>query len=248
MKRMGNGWRMAVCLGWVLAGAGVQAQPVQQVAPTGTDGAALSAGPVEGVALADWTAEWWRWGLSLPVQPWLDRDGSLCALDQRGPVWFLAGTDGSFQPRRRCTVPEGRYLLVPVINMVHYSGRVPRPCRELRAGAAVNNDHLVSAVVLLDGKPLGDMRAHRVRSDGCFRLDPDDDTSPLAAADGYWILLRPLSRGRHTLSVGANYAPGNAGRAGMQQTFEYILQIGERPVLSMARPPASHAGSGHGDG
>jgi hypothetical protein len=193
-------------------------------------------GPVAGVSLGDWTAQWWRWSQGAAIAPYLDPDGRLCDTDQSGPVWFLAGTDGTFEPRRRCVVPEGKYLLLPVINM-YYAYRAPpgqrADCSQLQARAAVNNDRLVSAVVVLDGKPLGDVRMHRVRSDGCFRFDPGDASSPLAAADGYWLMLKPLPRGHHTISVGANYgAPGQA-YGNMVQNFEYELDVGGRTLLGM---------------
>ena len=193
-------------------------------------------GPVDGESLGEWTAEWWRWSQNAAIAPYLDPDGRLCDMGQFGPVWFLAGTDGTFEPRRRCEVPEGKYLLLPVINMVYWQRtdvRERMPCAELQHGSAVNNDRLVSAVVVLDGKPLGDMQVHRVRSEGCFALDPEDAASPLAAADGYWLMLKPLPRGHHTISVGANYgAPGQA-YGSMVQNFEYELDVGGRTLLGM---------------
>ena len=192
-------------------------------------------GPVEGVSLGDWTAQWWRWTQHAAIAPYLDPDGRLCDMDQSGSVWFLAGTDGTFEPRRRCVVPEGKYLLLPVINM-YYQHRVAKGqsanCSQVQARAAVNNDHLVSAVVVLDGKPLGDMRVHRVRSN-CFQPNPGDGSSTLAASDGYWLMLKPLPRGRHTISVGANYgAPGQA-YGDMTQNFEYELDVGGKTLLGM---------------
>jgi hypothetical protein len=193
-------------------------------------------GPVEGASLGEWTARWWRWAQNAPIEPYRDPDGRLCDMNQAGPVWFLAGTDGTFEPRRRCVVPEGKYLLLPVINMIYWQRtdvRKRMPCAELQRGSAVNNDHLVSAVVVLDGKPLGEMRVHRVRSDGCFALNPEDASSPLAAADGYWLMLKPLSRGHHTLSVGANYGAPEQVYGNMAQNFEYELDVGGRTLLGM---------------
>lgn len=187
----------------------------------------LTRAPVAGVALPEWTARWWRWADAQRVPPYLDPDGRLCEVGQQGAVWFLAGTNGQFQPRRECIVPEGMHLLVPIINMAVYETRMRSTCDALQASAAVNNDNLLSAVVLLDGQPLGDMRAHRVASNGCFRMDLEDEASRLAAADGYWLMIKPLSRGRHTLSVGANYGTRQGGAySGMQQTFEYVLHVG----------------------
>ena len=47
----------------------------------------------------------------------------------------------------------GGQLLLPIINMAHYQVDESVSCKELQAGAAVNNDYLISAVVLLDGQP-----------------------------------------------------------------------------------------------
>lgn len=197
---------------------------------------------VEGVSFGQWTARWWQWALSQPIEPYLDPDGRLCELGQEGPVWFLAGTDGSFTAKRKCIVPGGKYLLVPVINMIHMYHAAEsdpdhtHPCSTLQARAAVNNDHLVSAVVLIDGVPLADVAQYRVRSDGCFALDPQArvGASPSAAADGYWLLLKPLSPGRHTLSIGANYGSrDDEGYGHMQQNFEYVLDVGGRTDLAL---------------
>lgn len=178
------------------------------------------------------TARWWQWAERMPLPPYLDPDGRLCDYDQDGPVWFLAGTDGTFNPTRRCVIPTGRHILVPVINM-RYSNTPPRsgkpldlPCKVLQEGAAVNNDRLGSAIVLIDGARVSDVARYRVRSDGCFPLEEGDETSPRTAADGYWLLIKPLPPGRHTLSIGANYSADGDGYGHMVQNFEYVLHVG----------------------
>ena len=39
-------------------------------------------------------------------------------------------------------------------------------------------------------------------------------------------MLKPLPRGRHTLSVGANYDASKQGYGAMHQSFEYVLDVG----------------------
>lgn len=178
------------------------------------------------------TARWWRWALSMPVKPYLDPDGRLCELGQKGPVWFLAGTDGSFSAKRHCAIPEGKFLLIPVINMMQFNDNPnavhedPFTCAGLQEGAAVNNDRLAKALVMIDNVPIPHVTDYRVRSEGCFRLDPDNPASPLAAADGYWLLLKPLPVGRHTISVGANYNSKDGEYGKMVQFFQYTLVVG----------------------
>lgn len=219
-----------------MGGAGA-ADPRAPIAPLPLDAR------VEGRGYPALTAAWWRWATALDGLPYRDRDGRACAVAQDGPVWFLAGTTGGFNARRECTVPAGRHLLLPVINMIHHTredalrgDRVPS-CRQLQARAAVNNDRLSSAVVLLDGVPVADVQRYRVRSDGCFLLFPDREPAPghlaqVAASDGYWLLFPPLPPGRHTLSVGANYDADGSGYGRMVQSFEYVLWVGGEGVAA----------------
>lgn len=207
-------------------------------APAGVPAAVLSAplapdAVVAGVPLPEWTARWWQWAMSMPVAPFLDPDGRLCEEGQVGPVWFLAGTDGTFNPKRDCVIPTGRHVLVPIINVVQMwrSGtadyRHGKTCMELEHDAAVNNEHLASAVVLLDGRQIGDIARYRVRTRDCFDVEPGDGRM-WAAADGYWLMLPPLEPGRHTLQVGANYDAHNVSLGKLQQNFEYVLHVGGR--------------------
>jgi hypothetical protein len=180
------------------------------------------------------TARWWQWANRMPIPPYMDPDGRLCDFDQEEEVWFLAGTDGTFNAKRTCIVPANRHILMPIINMRYSNMRqhngkpLPLPCKVLQQSAAVNNDRLGSAVVLLDGVPVTDVTRYRVRSDGCFPLVAEDEESPSTAADGYWLLLKPLPLGRHTIAVGANYAADEAGYGQMVQNFEYVLYVGGR--------------------
>jgi hypothetical protein len=199
---------------------------------------------VEGKGYAQLSAAWWQWALSLPVEPYLDPDGRFCALGQDGPVWFLAGTDGSFDTRRECSVPTGKYLFLPVINMLQQTplgvkkGKTVMSCDRLQASVAVNNDYLASAVVLIDGVPVKNVASYRARSDGCFPMYPDlpeDDRyiTPLAASDGYWLLIPPLPMGKHTIVVGANYGAPEGGYHRMVQNFEYVLTVGMQDGFAM---------------
>jgi hypothetical protein len=191
------------------------------------------------------TARWWQWAEHVPVAPFLDPDGRFCEIGQEGPVWFLAGTNGRFNAKRECVVPAGRYLLVPIINMRHssFDTDLPLPCAVLQGAAAVNNERLASAVALIDGVPVTDVTHYRVRSDGCFPLQPGHEATGLTAADGYWLLIKPLSTGRHTLSIGANYASDDSGYGKMVQNFEYVLHVGGRADLASGGDARSGGGA-----
>lgn len=196
---------------------------------------------VEGLGYAELSARWWRWTDRFPsgMEPYRDPDGRWCAVGQDGPVWFLAGTDGSANVKRRCSVPVGQHVFLPIINLYQRTRyRIPArqhaaECRSLLDGLALNNDALRSAVVLIDGVQVDDPKRYRARTEGCFDAFGEDEgdgaAAVIAASDGYWLLLPPMKPGRHTLVVGANYGRGEAdedGYGNMVQNFEYVLDVG----------------------
>lgn len=226
---------MTLLAGLVAVTGAIGAEELPAMAPTPLV-LPLSA-QVDGKGYAALTSAWWQWAMAMPIEPYLDPDGRFCDLGQEGSVWFLAGTDGSYDVERQCRVPADTHLLLPVINMMASTslgakqGTKARTCRELKASAAVNNDKLVSAVVLIDGVRVPDIASYRVRSEDCFKLFPhvpDDErfVTPTAASDGYWLLIRPLAPGRHTIVVGANYGASDSQLGQMVQNFEYVLFVG----------------------
>ncbi|HEV8695279.1 MAG TPA: hypothetical protein VGQ93_14010 [Lysobacter sp.] len=179
---------------------------------------------VEGISQAQWSARWWQWVGRFPnvnEVPIRDPDGQRCAQHQEdGPVWFLAGTDGNFDAVRNCTIPAGKHLFVPLINWLATRGlqEIPMSCAEKKAEAAKVADHVLSGLVLLDGRPVGELKRMRVASDSCF----DIRNSPPGATDGYWLMLKPLPPGKHQLAIAAAYRDGPKQ---MLQNFRYELDV-----------------------
>ena len=189
---------------------------------------------VAGKPLADYPALWWQWAhrVSDGVRAYQDPTGSQCQLNQSGEVWFLAGTDGTADIFRRCTVPEGKFLFFPVINMIkHSTPGYPLACAEAQELAAANNDHLALAEVTLDGVRIPDIAHHRLRPTGCFDAFPNASyvKKPQsyfpAAVDGYWLMLRPLAVGVHHLSVKARYSNPGSDRGDLDEVFDYEIKI-----------------------
>jgi hypothetical protein len=196
---------------------------------------------VDGTTQAVYAARWWQWANRVRpgVRPYQDPTGALCALNQAGPVWFLAGTDGTDRPTRACTIPAGKHLFLPVINMLANAvPGTPRDCAQVQADAAANNDGPVEATVTVDDATITDVRPFRQRTD-CFDAFGDADylrgqgaLYRPAAADGYWLMLRPLSPGRHRITVRARYDHRGDDFGDLEQAFEYWLE-----VLPEAGPP-----------
>jgi hypothetical protein len=170
------------------------------------------------------SAEWEQWALSIPtsVNPTLDTTGQYAVVGQRGPIWFLAGFSGGGTVTRTCSVPEGKSLYFPAINYVNIN--TPNVCGQdsnnipvskLRADAATVIDATKHLSATLDGKQIKNL-LQRVQSevfsvalpeenifdkpceDGGLGNVPGGIYSP-AVDDGFYVLLNPLSIGKHAL-------------------------------------------------
>jgi len=166
-----------------------------------------------GSTYGEWSARWWQWALGQPadVNPVLDTDGEFCKQGQAGPVWFLAGTFGG-DADRSCTVPTGKKLFFPLNNTVCIATEPGETAKEMRACAKKYADEVdVGGLAAeVDGVPIQQLEAYRAASpvfdvtlpaDNVFGV-PADIYGP-AAADGYYLMLAPLSRGEHVIHFSA---------------------------------------------
>jgi hypothetical protein len=168
------------------------------------------------------SAEWWQWVLSIPasVNPLVDATGEDCMVGQHGTNWFLAGTFFGGAVTRSCDIPEGATLFFPVINSVGFD--TPGQCGQTdpiaasvyREGAAAFIDGATNLSVTLDGHAAAPM--HRTVSPVFEVALPADNlfagfcTPPLSAGiyspaidDGFYVRLKPLAVGSHTLQIHA---------------------------------------------
>jgi hypothetical protein len=171
-------------------------------------------------------AEWTNWLVTEPIatNPVFDPDGRYCGRNQHGKVWFLASTLDGFV-NRSCEIPSGKSIFLSLGGVfVSFAPEFPAsddPCSQLATDAEkvrcdVNNDVPVAPSIAfeatLDGEPIEDLFAFRTQSPpGGFTLRvpnpsfltdlglPAGDRTP-AVADGYFLFLKPLKRGRHTLN------------------------------------------------
>lgn len=199
-----------------------------------------------GKTVAEWSAEWWKWAISAPVEinPVLDETGENADVGQYGPVWFLAGTFGRpvpFDPvERTCVVPRGKALFFPVMNSMWWGpddnsnpdeDNYYELAKELRdlAVESVGPDTLVTLTCRIDDLELDmeDLKERQAEAPA-FAIDPARNLIPggprdLAAATGYWIFLEPLRPGWHTIKFYAEINSPHFGNVGHDVTYKLYV-------------------------
>lgn len=173
-------------------------------------------------------------GNQLP-NPTFYATGQSCAAGQSGPVWFLAepayGTP-DVGVIEQCKVPAGRYLMVPLLSAECSSLEtapklLPSPCTD-DASCRVCAKSLADSVLphslhaSVDGISVTGLQERaslfRMQSPLFYFSVPQRNWfadsgaastgTGYSVSDGYWLIIRPLSPGLHTVHVEAVAMPG----------------------------------------
>jgi hypothetical protein len=220
-----------------LPGAARANNPNPGVAPPGSN--------AYGKSDAEWSAEWFKWLLKIPVadHPAL---GGACTEGQSGKV-FNISADFTGAPSVSCTIPAGKAVFFPIVN-VECSTAEAAPfhgdnAEELHDCAACWGDQIAvsSLAATLDGVPLSDLGNYRAVSpmftfeypeDNIFGI-PDGPGTGQSVADGYWIMLGPLSAGEHTLSFGGLFVFATGDECGLGAGEPVSFGFGGSYVLTV---------------
>jgi hypothetical protein len=181
-----------------------------------------------GLTYGEWNARWWQWFFSVPASenPGLAKGGKVdCSVGQSGDVWFLSGYfNGSGKFTYNCTIPAGKALLIPLINswadnVCNNPPLTIHQLRQITANAVFPPKELHASV---DGHSFTHLGSYRAVSPVfSYTLPPSPDnvldavfgislpglcwpslTVYPAVADGFYIMLRPLTPGLHTIKFG----------------------------------------------
>ena len=179
---------------------------------------------VEGLSQAEWSRAWWQWAGSFNQRksPLTDKTGALCGQKQAGPVWFLAGAYGTERTVKACTLPRGKYVFLPLINYVAKpSAGKPAGCDAMTSEAARVTEEVSSLAFDADAFKIPDLASYRQATPECFDMGalakPKVRIYP-SAGNGYYVMLRPMPPGTHTL----NYS---GSLPNMNQSVTYILTV-----------------------
>lgn len=165
----------------------------------------------------EWTSLWWQWTLSKPsnINPGIDDTGTRYIPNPQSEVLFLVGTYGGFAVRSHA-IPNGKAILFPVINFITSYAEEPllKTERDLITRVKHDIDDIANREVYIDGYNLNDNEIQRVAAGPFDLVFPENNVfgakSGLtrAAADGFWVFLRPLSRGYHSIRAAGACSSG----------------------------------------
>jgi hypothetical protein len=179
-----------------------------------------------GFTYGEWSAKWWQYVFSIPVpkNPLLDQTGKNCAEGQSGPVFFLVGViNTSGTAVRNCTVPAGKALFFPVLNVecstLEGDGTTEQ---QLRDCAKHIMDGATGMACDVDGVSIKNLQRFRVES-GLFQEGPLPNnnleqlfgfnapagTVTNAFADGVYLMLEPPTVGNHTVHFHGSFPAFN---------------------------------------
>lgn len=159
-----------------------------------------------------------------------------CSLGQFGPVWFLAGNITPDTTRRSCTIPRNTFLFLPILNAWYDNTGVDAPTNlsiaELKAGAAAFSAAIPGSLhASVDGVPIPITSDNQGAALFAYEVPNKDNllqffgekvpgpgwpfaNTPIgtfvapAASDGTWLLLNPLSPGKHIVNFGGTSTGG----------------------------------------
>lgn len=201
---------------------------------SGTTSPIVEADPaalIAGRSLGQWAEAWWNWAGSMPQNaqhPSVDSTGEHCGRNNQGNVWFLAGAFVGAQVQRTCSVPAGTHLFFPLTNIEPNNFNEPNPytCQQLKDMAALYGNTPIGLAASIDGETFESSDIFHHLSQDCFMVSavagspvggPASGTV-LAADNGYYGMLRPLSAGTHELKFKGGWQ-FNQAQHGQDATF-----------------------------
>ena len=160
--------------------------------------------------------QWWQLYASGPnsIRSRLGESPAGCALGQRGSTWLLSTAGSGIEPvTRRCTVPKGAKLFLPILTAVctPFPGETLAQniqiCRELI-------DPFNKLTLTVDGKNRRNLVERRAQSQGFPIWFPEENIfdSPgedvpagiyIAVTEGQYALIDGLTLGHHTIHARA---------------------------------------------
>jgi hypothetical protein len=167
-----------------------------------------------GKTRAQVAAAYWQWLLDRDAaqNPTQDRTGALCGARQAGEWWFLAGAAEADRIERRCTVPFGMPIVVPVMAVL-LNFDDAKICADNEKLASLAPFTLQNAFLEIDGKRFDRLQEYSASISHCPPMEAGGKfISRQANWLGLWVPLKDLPRGEHVVSFGGGFKALNIER------------------------------------
>lgn len=166
-----------------------------------------------GLTYADHEKNFWKWALAIPASenPVNDQTGAKCAVGQsntNSSVFYLSFNNGG-RSERTCTVPAGKALLIPVMQVVITDKDIPgASVQELTTAAKKDQDSVNSLYLKIGDKEYNyeDLLKYRAPTDAFDVVWADKSIFGIleggpskAVSDGFYILTEPLKNGTYPI-------------------------------------------------
>ncbi|MEY2410137.1 MAG: hypothetical protein QOF48_2807 [Verrucomicrobiota bacterium] len=158
---------------------------------------------------SEWSAAYWKWLFSLPVEghPGIDSPGFDVTAGQSGEVWYLTGPFGTVE--RHVTIPAGKSLFIALVNVDSSTLEEPpfygATATDQLAIANGFADYITDLSFTVDAKSIANIGNFRVTSPQFSFMAPTPwifgptGGTGTATGVGYFVMLAPLSKGSHTI-------------------------------------------------
>jgi hypothetical protein len=163
-----------------------------------------------GKSYSEWSAIWWKFVKEYPEKDARlnDPDGHLCAVNQTGNVWILPGASSGnalSTVNRDCVIPSGVSLLIsPDDNYCTLADHPEMGYEELLKCAMDSVREDTSSKAKLDGVVLSNLLETNHIQSGFFELNIPGEKPTKAVSDGVFLMLKPLTPGKHEINLGAS--------------------------------------------
>jgi hypothetical protein len=187
--------------------------PLSQVVASGSVNIFPPGSKPYGLSYAEHAENFWKWMISIPADksPRNDPTGERCAYGQsntNSSVFYLSANTGG-KSERACTVPAGKALLIPVMQVEWSDKEAPgASAEELHTSAKKDQDSVNSLYLKIGDKEYNyqDILKYRTHTNAFDVVFPDNGIFGVtegghskAVADGFYIVTEPLTRGNYTI-------------------------------------------------
>jgi len=188
---------------------------------------------------SEWIDEWIKAVPANACDNIIDNE-AFATLDKSNRVYFLAGANGVEEDRNVSLLPE-KALLFPLLNKIvtypcsQNTGRKPEGAQTveefLKQESTIYMNKTTLLEVTIDDLPYTFENYHRFSTgtfkifnnrtmENCFNICSALDQEQDALMDGYWIMLKGLEAGDHTIKINAEIPA-----VGLKNTVTYNIIV-----------------------